>query len=75
MASNRVVRSLGPACTTVWGVTPLRMPTNGLLRAAEFEPRCDAQSEQTLPTQPSPRWQVLLYTLSRMIQQYQTHTK
>ena len=32
MASNGVARSRRPACTTVWGVTPLRMPTNGLGR-------------------------------------------
>ena len=57
MASDRVAQSRGLACTTVWGVTPLRMPTNELLRAAGFEPRCGARSERTLPTQPSPRWQ------------------
>ena len=39
------------------GSTPLRMPTNGLLQAAELEPRCVAQSVRTLPTQPNPRWQ------------------
>ena len=54
MASDGVGRSRRPACTTVWGVTPLKMPTNGLLRTARFEPKCGARSERTLPTQPSP---------------------
>ena len=40
------------------GSTPLRMPTNGLLRVTGLEPRCVAQSVRALPTQPSPRWQV-----------------
>lgn len=56
MVSDGVARSRGPTCTTVWGVTPLRMPTNGLLWATGFEPRCGARSERTLPTQPSPHW-------------------
>ena len=59
MASNGVARSRRPAYITVWGVTPLSMPTNGLLRAAEFEPKCGARSERTLPTQPSPRWLII----------------
>ena len=60
MASNGVARSRGPACTTVWEVTPLRTPTNGLLRAAGFEPRCGARSERTLPTQLSLQWQLII---------------
>ena len=51
IASNGVARSRGPTCTIMWGVTPLRMPINGLLRAAGFEPRCGARNERTLPTQ------------------------
>ena len=37
------------------GSTPLRMPTNGLLRVTGLKPRCAARSERALPTQPSPR--------------------
>ena len=45
--------------STVWGGQPsLSLPTNGLLRAAGIELRCGAQSERTLPTQPSSRWQM-----------------
>ena len=36
------------------GSIPLKMPTNGLLRAAGLETKCGAQSEQVLPTQLSP---------------------
>ena len=53
MVLDGVARSWGLACTIMWGVTPLRMPTNGLMRTAGFEPRCDARNEQTLPTQPT----------------------
>ena len=49
MALDGIARSWGPACITVWGVTPLRMPTNKLLQAAGFEPKCGARSERTLP--------------------------
>ena len=52
--------------STVWGGQPsLSMLTNGLLRAAEIELRCGAQSERTLPTQPSPHW---LYQLSWQVE-------
>ena len=31
-------------------LTPLRMPTSGLLRAAELEPKCVARSARALPS-------------------------
>ena len=42
----------------VRGSYPTKMPTNGLLRAAEFEPKCVARSARALPTQPSRRQRV-----------------
>ena len=67
MASDEVARSWGLACTTVWGVTPLRMPTNGLLQAVGFEPRCGARNKRTLPTQPSSHWYLITIMVAQIL--------
>ena len=43
------------------GSTPLRMPTNGFLRATGLEPKCVARSVGVLPTQLSSRWHMLFH--------------
>ena len=48
------------------GSTPLRMPTNGLLRATGLEHRCVARSVQALPTQPNPRWHTKIFSSNKL---------
>ena len=60
----------------LYGVlTPLRMPTNGLLRTAGLKPRCVARSVRTLPTQPSPPLAKIINDISLKSLTFQTGEK